>query len=56
MFGKFYESTFTGSMMGKGPGVFAVWAYIIAYTKPDSYVEINPKLIAILIGMDVDNV
>ena len=56
MFGKFYESTFTGSMMGKGPGVFAVWAYIIAHTKPDSYVEINPKLIAILIGMDVNDV
>jgi hypothetical protein len=50
MYGKIYEQTFTGSMCGKGPVKFAVWAYIIANTKADHLIEINPKIVAHVIG------
>lgn len=51
MFGKFFASAFTGSMMAAGPEVFAVWGYVIAHTV-DSTVELNPKLLAAVIGSD----
>lgn len=54
MFGKIFESLFTGSMIGAGSPVFAVWSYVIANQKPDkrhgSVVELNPKLLAAVIG------
>lgn len=50
MFGKFFASAFTGSMMGAGPVVFAVWAYALANSSQDGEVELNPRLLAILIG------
>jgi hypothetical protein len=56
MYGKFYESTFTGSMVGSGSHVFAVWGYVIANTKQDSLVELNPVLIAAAIGEETDRV
>lgn len=49
MYGKFFASTFTGSMCGAGPAVFAVWGYVIANTV-DSQVELNPKFLASVIG------
>jgi hypothetical protein len=50
-FGKFYFKTFTGSMMGAGAHVIAVMAYAISAAKPpDGDVELNPKLLAVLIG------
>jgi hypothetical protein len=49
MYGKFFTSAFTGSMMGKGSHVFAVWAYVIAHTV-DSQVELNPRYLAAVIG------
>lgn len=49
MFGKFFASTFTGSMMASGPDVFAVWAYVIAHAQ-NSHVELNPRLLAAIIG------
>lgn len=55
MYGKFFESTFTGSMLGAGPEVISVWAYIIAHAK-NGQVEINPKLVAFSIGMSVESV
>ena len=53
MYGKFFASTFTGSMYGAGADVFAVWAYVIANTH-DSQVELNPRLLAASIGMTAD--
>lgn len=54
MFGKIFESLFTGSMIGAGSPVFAVWSYVIANQKPDkrhgSVVELNPKLLSAVIG------
>lgn len=55
-FGKIFESTFTGSMVGSGPTVFAVWAYVIANTKPPGVVEINPVLLAAALGTTAEDV
>ena len=51
MYGKFFASCFTGSMMGAGPVVFAVWGYVIA-NACKSTMELNPKLLATMIGCD----
>lgn len=60
MFGKIFESLFTGSMIGAGSPVFAVWSYVIANQKPDkaygSVVELNPKLLAAVIGDPIEQV
>ena len=50
MFGKFFAYTFTGSMVGAGPEMFAVWGYVVANTVA-SQVELNPRHLASLIGM-----
>lgn len=56
MFGKFFASTFTGSMVGAGANVFAVWGYIIANADKDGFVELNPTLVAAAIGAPVEAV
>lgn len=56
VYGKIFASTFTGSMVGSGADVFAVWSYIIANTGPDSVVELNPVLIAAQIGISKEAV
>lgn len=53
MYGKIFESVFTGTLFGSGPTVFAVWAYVIASAKPPGIVELNPKLLAACIGTDI---
>lgn len=54
MYGKIFESLYTGSMVGAGSPVFAVWGYVIANMKPDSevgsQVELNPRLLAYILG------
>lgn len=55
MYGKFFASTFTGSMMGSGPTVFAVWGYVIA-NAVNGQVELNPRLVAAVIGCSQDDV
>lgn len=55
MYGKLFESCFTGSMMGSGSNVFAIWAYIISNAK-EGQIELNPKHLAVLIGMSVKEV
>lgn len=49
MFGKFFASTFTGSMYGAGTDVFAVWGYVIAATV-DGRVELNPSMLGAMLG------
>lgn len=53
MYGKFFESTFTGSMYGSGPAVFAIWAYVLANQRNGS-IELNPRMLASIIGMAED--
>ena len=55
MYGKFFASTFKGSMFGAGPDVFAVWAYTIAHVV-DSRVELNPAFVAAVLGTTPDRV
>src|SRR5437764_3418159 len=54
-FGKFFASTLTGSMVGSGPELVAVWGYVIANTV-DSQVELNPRHVAGLLGMSPEAV
>lgn len=56
MYGKIFERVFTGSMFGSGPTVFAVWAYVIANTKPPGAVELNPRLLASCIGTSTEDI
>lgn len=56
MYGKIFETMFTGSMMGTGALAFAVWSYVIAHQRPSGkgretfVVELNAKIIGFLIG------
>lgn len=54
-YGKIFSSAFTGSLVGSGPVVFAVWSYVIAHTV-DSQVEINPILVAAVLGCPAEDV
>lgn len=51
MYGKLFAQTFTGSLYGAGAHVFAVWAYVIANTRFNNSVELNPDVLAGMIGM-----
>ena len=55
MYGKYFASTFTGSMFGAGPEVFAVWGYVIANTV-NSTVELNPVMLAAVLGSTPEKV
>ena len=55
-FGKIFDSTFSGSMVGSGANVFAVWSYIIANTRPPGVVEINPVILSAIIGCHKDEI
>ena len=37
-------------MYGKGAIMFATWSYVIAHTKPDNLVELNPVMLASTFG------
>jgi hypothetical protein len=54
MYGKFFASTFTGSMYGSGPYCFALWGYVIATASPAGTVELNPAFVAPIIGTSVE--
>lgn len=51
MYGKLFESTFSGSMVGSGSDTFAVWAYVLAHQRGGT-VELNPVIIGAIIGME----
>lgn len=55
-FGKLFSSLYTGSMVGAGPTRFAVWTYCIANAQPPGEIELNPKLLATILGTDEDDV
>ena len=55
MYGKFFASTFTGSMFGAGVDVFAVWGWIIA-NAVKSTIEVNPLLVGAVLGVSPDRV
>lgn len=55
-YGKIFDSLYTGSMVGAGINVFAVWSYVIANAKPPGIIELNPRLLAATFGCDVASV
>lgn len=55
-YGKIFGSMFTGSMIGSGPVVLSLWAYVIANAQPPGVVELNPRLLAYIIGCKVDEI
>lgn len=50
MYGKVFESMYTGSMYGAGMHVFAVWGWILAHKDENGRVEANPELVAHELG------
>lgn len=54
MYGKSFSSKYSGSMVGKGFAIFAIWDYVIANMKPDKEIgaqlELNPILLAATFG------
>ncbi len=55
MYGKHFESMYTGSMIGSGAEVFAVWGYVIANRRKD-LVELNPVLLAFVLGEPIERI
>lgn len=53
MYGKAFQSMYSGSMMGAGADVFAVWGYVIA-NAVNGAVELNPVFLSAVIGMTPD--
>lgn len=51
MYGKHFQSMYTGSMCGSGAAVFAVWGYVIAHVR-DNTCELNPAYLAFVLGME----
>lgn len=60
MWGKHFASMYEGSMRGSGPEFFSVWGYVISHMLPNrnhgTTVDLNPGIIAFLIGMDEQSV
>jgi len=54
MYGKHFSSMYSGSMVGSGALIFAVMGYVVANMVPDkkvgAQVELNPKLLAAILG------
>jgi hypothetical protein len=57
MYGKLWESMYTGSMMGAGLGPFALMPYVVSNMKPypngdsiEMRLELNPKFLAAVLG------
>jgi hypothetical protein len=56
MFGKHFASCYTGSMVGSGLAVFGVWGYVIANTRKDGTVELNPVVLAAILGCKAEEI
>ncbi len=55
MYGKAFESMYTGSMVGAGLNVWGVWNYVIANTH-FGVIEINSALLAFILGCSAKEV
>lgn len=55
MYGKHFQSMYTGSMFGAGANIFAVWGYVISHTR-DGTCELNPSYLAAVLGMNISEV
>ena len=55
MYGRHFESMYTGSMYGQGYGLFAIWGWVISHER-GGIVEINLKMLADLFGESIESV
>lgn len=55
MYGRHFESMYTGSMYGQGFGLFAIWGYVISH-EWGGIVELNPKLLSDVFGEPIETV
>lgn len=55
-YGKIWNTMFTGSMVGAGPTAFAVMTYAVACANMRDRIDLNPKLLATVIGTDEDDI
>ena len=51
-YGKIWGSMFTGSMVGAGPTAFAVMTYAVACADIRDRIDLNPKVLAFILGTD----
>jgi len=47
---------YTGSMYGAGPVVFSTWTWVLSHCDSEGYVEINPKMLAPIIGCEENEI
>jgi|GEM_PF-5859551 len=50
MYGKHFASMYEGSMLGIGAVPLAVWGYVISHMDEEGHLELNPVLLAAMIG------
>lgn len=56
MYTKLFPEMYTGSMVGAGCVVFAVWPYALANCDEHGCVELNPRLLAMVLGASVPDI
>lgn len=56
MYGKVFAQTYVGSMFGAGLPVMAVWPYMLATCDKKGRVEVNPPMVAVMLGCTADDV
>jgi len=55
-YGKIWKTMFTGSMVGAGPTAFAVMTYAIATADMRDRIDLNPTLLAAIIGTTEEDI
>ena len=56
MYGKVFAQTYVGSMFGAGLPVMALWPYMLATCDKKGRVEVNPPMVAVMLGCTDDEV
>lgn len=56
MYGKVFAQTYVGSMFGAGLPVMALWPYMLATCDKKGRVEVNPPMVAVMLGCSADDV
>lgn len=56
MYGKVFAQTYVGSMFGAGLPVMALWPYMLATCDKKGRVEVNPPMVAVMLGCAAEDV
>ena len=55
-YGKIWKTMFTGSLYGAGPTAFAVMTYAVASADVRDRIDLNPKMLASIIGTSEEDI